>query len=40
MTRWYEEALHQGLSFKIEAGEVLYDSETEHQRVVILFCTR
>ncbi len=35
MTRWYEEVLHQGLGFKLEAGEVLYDSETEHQRVVI-----
>ena len=35
MTRWYEEALHQGISFKIEATEVLYDSQTEHQRVVI-----
>jgi len=35
VTRWYEEVLHQGLRFKIEATEVLYDSETEHQRVVI-----
>ncbi len=35
MNRWYEEVLHPGLSFKLEAGEVLYDSETEHQRVVI-----
>jgi spermidine synthase len=35
MTRWYEEALHEGLSFKLEASEVLYDSETEHQRVVV-----
>jgi spermidine synthase len=35
VTRWYEEVLHPGLSFKLEAGEVLYDSETEHQRVVI-----
>ncbi len=35
MTRWYEESLHEGLSFKIEATEVLYDSQTEHQRVVI-----
>lgn len=35
MTRWFEEALHEGLSFKIEATEVLYDSQTEHQRVVI-----
>ncbi len=35
MNRWYEETLHQGLGFKIEATEILYDSETEHQRVVI-----
>ena len=35
MSRWFEEVLHEGLSFKIEAGKVLYDSETEHQRVVI-----
>jgi len=35
VTRWYEEVLHEGLSFKLEATEVLYDSETEHQRVVI-----
>ena len=35
MNRWYEEVLHPGLSFKLEATEVLYDSETEHQRVVI-----
>ncbi len=35
MNRWYEEALHEGLRFKLEATEVLYDSETEHQRVVI-----
>ena len=35
MTRWFEGALHEGLSFKIEATEVLYDSQTEHQRVVI-----
>jgi len=35
VTRWYEEALHPGLSFKLEATEVLYDSQTEHQRVVI-----
>ena len=35
MTRWYEEALDEGLSFKLEASEVLYDSETEHQRVVV-----
>ena len=35
MTRWYEEALHQGLRLKLEATEVLYDSQTEHQRVVI-----
>ena len=27
--------MHEGLSFKLEATEVLYDSETEHQRVVI-----
>jgi spermidine synthase len=35
VNRWYEEVLHEGLSFKLEAREVLYDSETEHQRVVI-----
>jgi spermidine synthase len=35
MTRWYEEVLHEGLGLKLEASEVLYDSETEHQRVVI-----
>ncbi len=35
MTRWYEESLHEGLRFKLEATEVLYDSQTEHQRVVI-----
>jgi len=35
VTRWYEEVLHEGLSLKLEAGEVLYDSATEHQRVVI-----
>ena len=35
MTKWFEEALHEGLRFKLEATEVLYDSQTEHQRVVI-----
>ncbi len=35
MNRWYEEVMHPGLSFKLEASGVLYDSETEHQRVVI-----
>ncbi len=35
MTRWFEEVLHRGLSFKIEADKVLYDSQTPHQRVVV-----
>ncbi len=35
MTRWIEEALHPGLRFKLEADKILYDSQTEHQRVVV-----
>ncbi len=35
MTRWVEEILHPGLRFKLEADEILYDSQTPHQRVVV-----
>ena len=34
--RWFHETLHPGLRMGIEADSVLFDSETEHQRLVII----
>ena len=35
MTRWIEEVLQPGLSFKLEAGKILHDSRTARQHVVV-----
>ena len=35
MTTWLDETLHPGLRAGLEADRILYDSETEHQRLVI-----
>ena len=35
MTGWVEETLHGDLHIKLRADKVLYDSDTEHQRLVI-----
>ncbi len=35
MTRWVEETLHDDLHIKLKADRVLYDSKTEHQRLVL-----
>ena len=35
MTTWQEEALYQGCRSRLEVSEILYDSQTEHQRLVI-----
>lgn len=33
---WYTETLHEGLRTAIQARKVLFDSETEHQRLVVI----
>ena len=35
MERWVEETLHRGHRVRLKADSVLFDSETEHQRLVI-----
>jgi spermidine synthase len=35
MERWVEETLHGGFRVRLKADRVLFDSETEHQRLVI-----
>jgi spermidine synthase len=35
MERWVEETLHDGFRARLKADRVLFDSETEHQRLVI-----
>ena len=35
MDRWVEETLHRGFRIRLKADRVLFDSETEHQRLVI-----
>src|SRR5262245_66384586 len=35
MERWVEETLHRGFRVNLKADRVLFDSETEHQRLVI-----
>ncbi len=35
MTRWIEEVLQPGLSFKLEAEKILYDNRSAHQHVVV-----
>ena len=35
MERWVEETLHRGHRVRLTAGRVLFDSETEHQRLII-----
>jgi len=35
MERWVEETLHHGFRVKLKADRVLFDSETEHQRLII-----
>ena len=36
MERWVEETLHRGFRVRLKADTVLFDSETEHQRLIIL----
>jgi spermidine synthase len=36
MDRWVEETLHRGFRIRLKADRVLFDSETEHQHLVIL----
>jgi spermidine synthase len=36
MDRWVEETLHRGFRIRLKADRVLFDSETEHQQLVIL----
>jgi len=35
MERWVEETLHGGFRVRLKADRVLFDSETEHQRLII-----
>jgi spermidine synthase len=35
MERWLEETLHRGFRVRLSADRVLFDSETEHQRLII-----
>src|ERR1700731_5209523 len=35
MERWVEETLHRGCRVRLKADRVLFDSETEHQRLII-----
>src|SRR5262245_65730517 len=35
MERWVEETLHRGFRVRLSADRVLFDSETEHQRLLI-----
>ena len=35
MERWVEETLHRGFRVRLKADAVLFDSETEHQRLII-----
>jgi spermidine synthase len=35
MERWVEETLHRGFRVNLKADRVLWDSETEHQRLII-----
>jgi len=36
MDRWVEETLHRGFRIRLKADRVLFDSETEHQQLIIL----
>jgi spermidine synthase len=35
MERWIEETLHRGFRCRLKADRILFDSETEHQRLII-----
>lgn len=35
MERWVEETLHRGFRIRLKADRVLFDSDTEHQRLII-----
>ena len=35
MERWVEETLHRGFRCRLKADRVLFDSETEHQHLII-----
>src|SRR4029079_7488090 len=35
MDRWVEETLHRGFRTRLKAERVLFDSETEHQQLII-----
>jgi len=36
MDRWVEETLHRGFRIRLKADRVLFDSETEHQHLIII----
>jgi spermidine synthase len=36
MDRWVEETLHRGFRIRLKADRVLFDSETDHQQLIIL----
>jgi len=36
MDRWVEETLHSGFRIRLKADRVLFDSETEHQHLIII----
>ncbi len=35
MERWVEETLHGGFRVRLKAGKVLFDTQTEHQQLII-----
>ncbi len=35
MSRWFDETLHEDIAQRLKADRVLYDSQTEHQRIVL-----
>ncbi|MGD8354499.1 MAG: polyamine aminopropyltransferase, partial [Methyloceanibacter sp.] len=35
MERWVEETLHDGFRVRLKADEVLFDSQTDHQHLII-----
>jgi len=36
MDRWVEETLHRGFRIRLKADRILFDSETEHQHLIII----
>ena len=35
MSEWFEETLHDDMRQRLKMDRVLYDSKTEHQRIVL-----